>query len=403
MYSLKVGVAKSSITPPLNVGLLTSSVEGKWAPFISLRKPLMARVIILEGGNEKIIIVALDLLGLTATSTGGWEKFKQSLSYTAAPAKIIIHCTHTHNAPESLALTDLYKSQAYIEWLKSVASTIEWCIKHAEACMQNCNLSYGYDQLGYFSLQRRIPTEKGMVISDSLQPISSELFKREPADRRIRALKFTKKDGSVHATIVHAVCHPVNEMCIPMISPDYPGELCRTLEETGAYGMPVFLNGAAGDINPPTVSCGEEYAVKQGNAIARSVLKMQFNNIEQLSLNYFHKSFELPARNFQMAMARDDYMTRINIIVLGCLVIVFLPGEPFVQTGLEIESLSPFSHTLVVGYSENSVGYIPPFHIFNEGGYETGPGKWSYLGIDSEFMIKQNVAAMLLEASRTKI
>lgn len=395
MYSLKTGVAKADITPPLNVGLLTSSVEGKWAPFESVRMPLMVRVIVLEQEQEKFALVSLDLLGLTGTSVGGWESFKQSVAGNISPQRVIINCTHTHNAPESVALTDLYKSTVYIDWLDTVKERIAGCIKHAQENMHECTVQYGFAELERFSLQRRVPTEKGMVISDSLQPISDELFRRKPVDRKIKAIKFITRDNSVQATIVHGVCHPVNEMCIPQVSPDYPGELCHALDVAGSYGMSMFLNGTAGDINPPTVSNGKEYAKKQGLAIAGLVGNMHFNEIRINKLAFVHRELVLPPRNFEGAPQQENCIARMSAVNLGNLAIVFLPGEPFVSTGLDIEASSPFEHTIVTGYAENSIGYVPPAPAFDEGGYETGPGKWSYLNIYSERIIKQAAGEML--------
>jgi len=82
---------------------------------------------------------------------------------------------------------------------------------------------------------------------------------------------------------------------------------------------------------------------------------------------------------------------------LGDLAVVFMPGEPFVETALEIERLSPFKHTIVVAFAESSIGYVPPRRAFEEGGYEIGPGLWSYLEIEAESMIRETAIAMLTE------
>ena len=109
MSFFSAGAAKIDITPPLNVGILMSSIEGKWSPFKAIRKPLYARVVVLTAGTQQVAIVSLDLLGLTDTSVGGWERFKRSLGEIIPKDNIIIHSTHTHSAPETLALTALYK------------------------------------------------------------------------------------------------------------------------------------------------------------------------------------------------------------------------------------------------------------------------------------------------------
>ncbi|HRQ49689.1 MAG TPA: neutral/alkaline non-lysosomal ceramidase N-terminal domain-containing protein [Agriterribacter sp.] len=397
--SFKAGVAKIDITPPLNVGMLMSSIEGKWTPFKAIRKPLYARVVVLTAGTQQLAIVSLDLLGLTDTSVGGWERFKRSLAEIIPNNNIIIHSTHTHSAPETLALTTLYKTPEYITWIEQVAHKIKIGIEQAVSTLRTCRVEYGFDMLEGFSLQRRIATGKGVAISHELQPIAEELFKKTPVDPRIKVIKFIAFDNRVVGSIIHCVCHPVHEMCVPAVSPDYPGELCDMLDASEDFGISLFLNGACGDINPPTVSCGNEYAAKHALAIAGTIRRIKFYSIADRCIRHISTKSVLPSRNFPGAPPPADCTARINVIRLGTLSIVLLPGEPFVQTGLDIEEASPFEHTLVAGYCENSVGYIPPLSAFEEGGYETGPGKWSYLDKEAASLLKKAIGEMLLKVA----
>ena len=52
------------------------------------------------------------------------------------------------------------------------------------------------------------------------------------------------------------------------------------------------------------------------------------------------------------------------------LAFVFLPGEIFTETSIQIKEKSPFRFTMVIGYSNGSVGYIPPKSAYKYGGYE---------------------------------
>src|SRR4051812_41072090 len=107
---LRAGAAVIDITPPLDVGLLTSSVKGEWKPFQSVRTPLKARALVLESGGQWFAFVSLDLLGLRSVAIGGWQSFKRELANGTSnifhPDKIVITCTHTHNAPECAGVTD---------------------------------------------------------------------------------------------------------------------------------------------------------------------------------------------------------------------------------------------------------------------------------------------------------
>jgi hypothetical protein len=47
-----------------------------------------------------------------------------------------------------------------------------------------------------------------------------------------------------------------------------------------------------------------------------------------------------------------------------------LPGEMFVELGLEIKKRSPFAHTILIELANDSFGYIPTKRAYEEGNYE---------------------------------
>jgi neutral ceramidase len=98
-----------------------SSVQQRWEPFTSTRLPLMARVLVIAAPGQTIALCSLDLLGIASIAVGGWDHFKQRIARAAgdvvAPPDILITCTHTHSAPESLALSDLYQEDRFQQWI----------------------------------------------------------------------------------------------------------------------------------------------------------------------------------------------------------------------------------------------------------------------------------------------
>ena len=49
---------------------------------------------------------------------------------------------------------------------------------------------------------------------------------------------------------------------------------------------------------------------------------------------------------------------------------VSLPGEIFVELGLEIKKRSPFAHTHLIELANGAIGYIPNRPAYAEGAYE---------------------------------
>lgn len=407
---LAAGAAVEDITPPLNVGLLMSSVEGRWAPFKSVRTPLKARALVIQSGAQRVALVALDLLLLDGPGVGGWAQFKRAVAAgiprAIRPDHIIVTCTHTHTAPDSSRTTNLYRTRPFRLWMKQVRQKISAAIGRAAAHTQPCTLELASTELRGYSLQRRVPLEGRIVMSDSLQPIAPALFKRGPVDRRVHTVWFRTQNGAAVATLVLASCHPVNEMCLPHVSADFPGELCAALAERPENGVPVFFNGASGDINPPTVSEGAQAARRHGRALAEAVMgaRGRVRRLEVAQAVFCSRTVPMPLRTLSGRPSRRTVPARLSALGLGPLALVLMPGELFTDIALAIEKASPFQSTLVLGYAESSIGYVPTDQAFAEGGYEIGPGKWSLLQPGAEPLLRRQAAKLLgelQEAQRT--
>jgi hypothetical protein len=63
--------------------------------------------------------------------------------------------------------------------------------------------------------------------------------------------------------------------------------------------------------------------------------------------------------------------TPITAVRVGDLGLVGLPGEIFVEYGLQIKQQSPFTHTMTIELANGYVGYCPTDKALQEGSYET--------------------------------
>lgn len=59
----------------------------------------------------------------------------------------------------------------------------------------------------------------------------------------------------------------------------------------------------------------------------------------------------------------------MTVLRWGDICLVGLPGEPFVEFGLEIRRHAPAS-VVVAGYANGCPGYVPHRSAYEEGGYE---------------------------------
>ena len=87
--------------------------------------------------------------------------------------------------------------------------------------------------------------------------------------------------------------------------------------------------------------------------------------------------------------------TRLQVIRLGDIVFVGVPGEMFARLGLELRRRSPFRHTCIIGLANENIGYIPDRKAYADGGYQTWMGRHSKLEVGTgEAMVDQAVAML---------
>jgi neutral ceramidase len=403
-----VGASMLDITPPLEVGILMSAVERRWAPFQRVRQPLYARAIAIERGTHRVVLVSLDLLGLASRALGGKMRFKRRVVVAServvTDSDLVLAATHAHSAPSSLAITDLYRTAAFKEWTNLLIERVGRAIRQAMKAMRPCSLATGTTHISGLSIYRRIRTTDGVVLSHPPPPPEKVISRDGPVDDTVNVAAFTDASSELVALVVNATCHPVHEMCIPQVSPDYPGEMSLELERCYPGAVALFFNGAAGNINPPTVSGGAGDAQRHGRRLAGAVNEaLSHANPVDGEIALKRMPITLPARTLSGRPAARPMKTEIAALGIGDAAFLFLPGEPFVEIGLAIRENSPYSFTAVIGYAEDWIGYIPTDQAFGEGGYELGPGPWAKVGYGSEGILQSQALRLLNETKISRM
>lgn len=401
-----IGTAVADITPPLEVGILMSSGRRQWAPFTGVRLPLLAHVAVIASGQRRVALVSLDLIGLAAKSVGGRAAYKARIAKAAegsiAPADLLLACTHTHSGPESIALSDLDQTPPFAKWAAEMAQRTGRAIREAANRLEPARLVAGQKEVPGLAMNRRIRTTRG--IRSVRTAVEGVLGPEGPVDHRVRVLAFIAANDQPRAILVGATAHPVYEMCIPLVSPDYPGEMVRAVQQRWPHAEVLFFQGAAGNINCPKVSTGADDAREHGRRLAQAVVEIlgQPRPVDGHELRLVQQELQLPARDLSGKPQAEPLSAPVAALRLGNAAIAFLPGEPFLEIALAIQQTSPWSPTLVAGYAEDYIGYLPTDRALEAGGYETGPGRWSRAGRGSAAMVQEAVAAMLKSLKRSE-
>ena len=403
-----VGAGMAEITPPLEVGLLMSSVERRWAPFVGTRLPLHARALVVQNRTSRMALVSLELLGLTEEAVGGMESFRRRIVAAVgggiAEPQLLLASVHTHSAPDTLALTDLHHTAAFRQWVDLLVERIAAAIATGLASARPCSFGMARTSAPGLGIHRRIKTTQGILLSHPMPAPEITISRDGAVDHSVHVGAFTDSAGHPVGLLVNAACHPVHEMCRPEVSPDYPGIASVALERHYPGCTTLFFNGAAGNVNPPTVSAGPAAAEQHGLRLAELVSDLvgELEPVGGDDLSIAWRPVHLPARSLNGHQGAAFIHTRIAAARIAQVGIALLPGEPFAETGLAIREASPFPLTFVIGYAEGSVGYMPTDEAFREGGYETGPGAWSKLAPGSEGLVRRTALELLegLHAAR---
>ncbi len=397
-----VGTGRAEITPPLEVSILMSSGQKLWEPFRGVRLPLYARAVVIQRDERIVALVALDLIGLAGEAVGGMARFREWIVAAAGGAvsadDLVLASSHTHSAPESIALTDLKDTEPFQRWTRRLAEQIGSAIRTAAGNLRPCRLAVAEQPAPGMNVNRRVKTKRG--IGHAWGELSPEqvIGPEGPHDESVRVAAFLDARDEPIAILVNATAHPVLEMCLPDVSPDYPGEMAIVLENRYPSASALFLQGACGNINPPKMErCPENariYGRKLAGFVDAAMRKLHPAGGDRLALGW--KPVELPTRTLDDTPAAEPLKTRVGALRIGQAGFVLLPGEPFLEIAVDICEKSPLGFTAVVGYADDYIGYIPTDRAFDHGGYEVRAGLWSRVGRGSAAIVR-DAAIELLE------
>ncbi len=406
--SLSAGIAAVEITPPAE---MMNWVYQK--PYGEVHDPLFVRALVISDGTNRVALLSLDLVEL-----------RESLSaeVRAAIARdpgirgdhVMLNSSHSHSAPfpscgsETLTLPEqnlfrlLNGNAPYRAWAARLPGLCVEAVKKADARRQPATLGLARAWAGEVLFNRRPVCEDGTV-KTTLRPDDPyalpEAQRFGPVDPTLTWLSVRDNAGKTLAAVFHLAVHSVSVYGeYHGISADWPGAVANRLRERlGAETM--FLQGCAGDIVPWRRGLKNVEAMTA--LLAERALAAEANRHElpaapiralkaEVDLPY-----DQPARREAGLPAKHS---EVQVITCGQLAIVALPGEPLTKIGMEIRERSPFPHTLVLGYSNDSgVQYVGVAGEIKRGGYEMGVWR---LGEDQCGTILIDTAVRLLNEAR---
>lgn len=386
--------------------------------------PLLAKAIVFKQGDTKAAIVFCDIIGLGASISA--EARKQASAKTGIPAHhIAIAATHSHTGPlYGGALRDYFHARAKlkhghdpaeeVDYPKLLIDRIVQAIVTADKAAAPSLLSAGFAKQEGLSFNRRFHMKEGGVVFNPGKLNPNIVKVAGPIDPDVGLLLMRNADGEPIGAITVFALH-LDTVGGTEYSADYPHYLEKILRaQHGDSFISFFGAGTCGDINHIDVTHnkpqkGQVEAKRIGDALGQTVLGKltNLNRIDKPSLAVKQTFVQAPLQDYtpaQVEWARkqmekvgtnqlpflaqveackivsvdryrqqgDTVPIEVQVIrISDDVAIVTLPGEVFVDLGLQIKRESPFKTTIVIELCNDSPGYIPTQKAFAEGSYET--------------------------------
>ncbi len=418
--TLQVGVATVDITPPPGFRM-----SGYFRERLNTgtHDPLFAKALVCGQGETWFGWVACDLVGIGPEISHAARA--RAERETGIPAEhVTIMATHSHTGPLYFGAMRNHFHQRAVErhgidpqeardYAEELTAKLVSALVQARQETRPASLEVGSVEQRGISFNRRFFMEDGTVRFNPGKLNPRIVRPVGPIDPEVSILVAKDhSDGKPIACLTAFALH-LDTVGGSEYSADYPLYLHEKIRERlGSGCTSLFAAGTCGDINHIDVSHdrpqkGQVEARRIGEILGTTVAGGLdgLRKIETPSLGVRSARWEIPMKQFTPAeidQARRDLdkigtrehsfleqvqtysivdiaergseslTVEVQVFRLGPdAAVVALPGEVFVELGLDIKQVSPFSWTAVVELCNDAPGYLPTRKAFAEGSYET--------------------------------
>ncbi len=417
---IAVGSGRVDITPPLTIPYLAYLPRQEY--FQGVHDPLYAKALVFGDGDESLALICADAIGFGNHILGPGRHFTDELRDRVQercgirPGHLMLATTHAHSTPETLGITRLLDAPAAAYWLDTLLDQLASAVALAAADRRPCTLKVGSNELLGVGHNRR-QGWRDLTLEEQVA--------QGRLDPELQVLLCQDEEGAARAALVNFQTHPVTVQVQPLVSADYPGAAMSRLERDLPGCTALFMQGAAGNINPLRDTSNFRDVELYGMMVAGETLKVvgrllgdEAAAIEDVTLGATSRRVTIPARPLPDRAEIEAKLTRarleettaedaearwkagrqaqvlsealdlierysrpqeaeVQALRLGDLAVAGLPAEVFTEWGLRLKRESVAPHTFVSELTNGWVGYLLNPGGFAEGGYEAAPGTWT--------------------------
>ncbi len=388
---LQAGVSRVDITPPAGFEMWgAAGRKGFAGPALD---PLFARTLVLKADGIAVALVTLDL-GRTF-SQEQMDRVRRKVEQSAKIRHVIFAASHTHTGPN--ILDDAYIAGAGDRWEPEALERITSGIETAARKLVPARIGVGLGA-SYIGHNR----QDGPVRSLGKNLTS---VRTSPQDPIVTVIRIDALSGEPLAILAHHAAHPVVLNHVTRYSADFPGAMSAYVEKSWNKGTICFyLQGACGDINTHNVAVGPlvNEATRTGYALGRVVERVsreiRIQQADPASVQIADDEMTFPARwdidKLKRLGAPPTYHQWLTtgrpigyppevvrapvttLLVNRKLAFVTMPGEPYVDLQIDLRERLPEVHTVLLGYANGYVGYLPTIRAATRDGLYYGANAW---------------------------
>jgi hypothetical protein len=314
-----------------------------------------------------------------------------------------VTATHTHSAP---AVRDEYPDGPPA-WESAALERIRNAVADACQHLSDAQIGTGYGTAFIGHNRLRVNSDGTVTwFERNLTQVATA-----PVDGTVSVLRVNDRRGRPVAILVNYACHPVVFGSDNLqYSADFPAVMARTVED-GFGGRPIclFLQGAAGDINPyyavtplaqDAVAMRDwtgrtlgDAAVRIANGIhtrAPAYGELQFaEDFLSVHLRWNPEKWREamvavfgPAESSPFQDSADEIRLPVTTVLIDrSIAILTMPGEAFVEYQLKWRQQCPVPNAFFIGYANGYDGYFPTIRSATLGGYgAANPATWVEVG-----------------------
>jgi len=421
---LRVATFCCDVTPPLG----SPSYGGK--PLETVETPLLAKGIVLDDGQQRYVLCAMDWCGLCGSAH---MLFRNKIAAGAETdvSNVAVHTVHQHTAPYlpigSLEVRDKDGNPPKgvdPPVVHQIADRLGEAVKKSLDQFQPFNsIGTGQAKVDRVASARRILTDDGKIRTRWSACTDPDL-RAEPEgyiDPMIKTITLAQGDQTL-VRIHYYATHPQSFYGDARVCYDVPGFARERLEEKEKV-FQIYFTGCAGDVvmgkyNDRTPEAREELTDRLYAGMEASVASTRMMPVDRVDWRTLPfvlplkdeaghdvaknravmEDAETPDKERMQAARRialAEWMKQplqLTLLRMGPVELVHLPGESMIEFQLFTQKQKPDHFVAVAAYGDLATGYICTERAFSEGGYEPSASKVSP---KSEAILKEAICKLL--------